>query len=124
VAGAANVQRRLLIAFIPLLALAVDLALFRYLRRWWQGLADLLRPAAVLVAVLVLLVFACGALAYGARKGAFSDQLPYDFARNPHLHMARSCVERLMFSKVEDPGDIDSTDFEPGRTQPGLYLDR
>jgi lipoteichoic acid synthase len=114
---AANLQMRLMVAIIPLLALAAYLALFRYLRPWWQRLAGALHPLTVLALVLVF-----AAVAYGARKGVFSDQPPGDFARNPHLHLAKSYFARLTFGDVDDVGDIDPADFEPGQANPGLQI--
>jgi arylsulfatase A-like enzyme len=114
---AANLQMRLLLALIPLLALAAHLAAYRYLRPMWQRLVAGARALEFPVAALIL---AFGALAYGAQKGAFSPQRPADFARNPHWHMARSYLARLTFGQVEAPGDIDSAEFEPGHAQPGL----
>jgi arylsulfatase A-like enzyme len=115
VTDAATPAVRLTLVALPLLTLALHLAVVRaWPRLFLAGARMLFRPALALVLVVVLLL---GARA--AERKLFRDGNG-DFARNPHLVLLRSFVQ----PGLPGPDDLpfDPSDFLPGRPQPGAKL--
>ncbi|MFL5242370.1 MAG: sulfatase [Gemmataceae bacterium] len=114
----ATLTVKLAVGMLPLLVIALHMALATRLSRFWNRLTCLgCRPL-----VLLLLVGGLTAASQAGQVGMFPGRNK-DFAQNPHLLLARSFFGNVSFGDLDDQtGDL--TDFQTGDPRHGCRLEQ
>jgi len=115
---AATLSVKLAVGMLPLLVIALHLALVTRFPRFWGRLTYLVcRPL-----VLLLLIGGLAVASQAGQVGLFPGRNK-DFAQNPHLLLARSFFGNVSFGDLDDQtGDLD--DFQIGDPRHGCRLEQ
>src|SRR5439155_8048360 len=99
------------VALLPVLTLALQAAALPLFPRFWQMVTrHLCRP----LPLVVLAGSFFGVSEIG--RACLFDDYPSDYARNPHLLLARSCFGSMVhFGDLREEGPADLDDFLPGQ---------
>lgn len=105
----ATLEVRVAVGLLPLLILEIHLSFTRVFPTFWQNVPRLVcRPL-----LLILAFVGLGGAGVAAQNHDLFREHRTDFAQNPHLLLARSCIPAD--DDEEDGTSPDTVDFEPGR---------
>jgi arylsulfatase A-like enzyme len=103
---------KVLLVLLPLGTFAVHAWWFWAFPDWWQRAAlSICRPAILLPAIAFLVIGS------GEARSSYFSATGSDFAQNPHLLFARSCLVHPDLGLMAETTEEDEIDFQPGRPE-------